>query len=302
MAFAGRTIIVPGLFSDSTLPTLPVVEDPLLTVGSLYLTDPTSPDAPWRNVASSTITTTTTNLAAAYAEKVLGTAGADLAEKNGVAVGANQYRALEATSRGGMHVIMKPDQAVSSVGWRADYPAQIKAYLEANPDHTYYACLSHRITSAQPTTLRNGFGGVTRDDSKSLFAWMSNGGDLPPSTATTNYVGSSRLGTTDDSQTGLVFRSIAARGVRSTFGTWGGTFELASAWWGGRVGQWLISGGTPSPSNILYYAYLEDLTVSGRDFATVDALAQARHNNLHEPGGRYADDTWTDPATINWVA
>lgn len=51
-------------------------------------------------------------------------------------------------------------------------------------------------------------------------------------------------------------------------------------------------------SVILYRAYIEDLTVSGRTYAEVDALDYALYQAAFAAGGRYFGDTYTDPVTL----
>lgn len=46
-----------------------------------------------------------------------------------------------------------------------------------------------------------------------------------------------------------------------------------------------------------YLVYLEDLTISGRTYAQVEAINAAAHAAAFGPKGRYAGDTWTNPAT-----
>lgn len=62
------------------------------------------------------------------------------------------------------------------------------------------------------------------------------------------------------------------------------------------------SGANPyvNPGAFLFYrAYIEDLTVSGRSYAAVDALDYAEYTKqVTTAGGRYYADTYTDPATI----
>jgi hypothetical protein len=54
-----------------------------------------------------------------------------------------------------------------------------------------------------------------------------------------------------------------------------------------------------APSVVFYRTYLEDLTVSGRTYAEVDALDVALYTkHVLTTGGRYYGDTYTDPATI----
>jgi len=49
---------------------------------------------------------------------------------------------------------------------------------------------------------------------------------------------------------------------------------------------------------IFYRAYMEDLTVSGRTYAQVDAEDLALFTEQFAVGGRYHNDTFTNPTTI----
>ena len=69
--------------------------------------------------------------------------------------------------------------------------------------------------------------------------------------------------------------------------------------------DWFLTGGPLSSATankavdfVLYDFYLEDLTVSGRNFADVDALFAAKHAQIHGTNGRFVGDTWRDPASI----
>lgn len=53
-----------------------------------------------------------------------------------------------------------------------------------------------------------------------------------------------------------------------------------------------------APSFVFYRTYLEDLTLSGRTYAQVSAADLALYNAAFGAGGRYAGDTFTDPATL----
>jgi hypothetical protein len=64
-----------------------------------------------------------------------------------------------------------------------------------------------------------------------------------------------------------------------------------------------VSGSTGSKdkvdSHIIYRFYLEDLTVSGRSYAEVDAISWAEYQkHVLTVGGRYYGDTFTNPTTI----
>lgn len=53
-----------------------------------------------------------------------------------------------------------------------------------------------------------------------------------------------------------------------------------------------------SPSYILYRVYIEDLAVSGRTYAEVKAIDDAEFNKAFAPGGRFYNDTWSDPTSV----
>lgn len=65
----------------------------------------------------------------------------------------------------------------------------------------------------------------------------------------------------------------------------------------GTVNTYLTAVGG-SASAILYRVYMEDLDVSGRTAAQVDALDRAEYIKAFSAGGRYFGDTWSDPSTI----
>ncbi len=51
-------------------------------------------------------------------------------------------------------------------------------------------------------------------------------------------------------------------------------------------------------SRVYYRFYLEDLTISGRTYAQVEALDKAVFDAAFAAGGRYNGDTWTSPTTL----
>lgn len=52
------------------------------------------------------------------------------------------------------------------------------------------------------------------------------------------------------------------------------------------------------PSDVFYRGYIEDLTVSGRTYAEVEAIDYALYQAAFAPGGKFYGDTYTDPATL----
>lgn len=288
-----RTLVVPLAFGNPTLPVL--YSEPLLTAGSLVLNDPTHPWGPWPTAAYAS-SSAVPNHAWQQAAAVVGSGDATALASSVTIEGGATNRLMEKTGKGALHVGWKPTATIGAQRVRMSPAALIASWIAAHAnDHQFYACLSMRVTKNAGTSPRNSFGGATKNDSQSLWTFDTTG-DLPPA-GKTQRLFANRVGTANDGVEGVVFRSIAVSGIYSTFGTWGGTFDTVAQFASGRNSGW-TAGSQVSPSSAVYFAYLEDLTVSGRTPATVDALAAARHNALFAAGGRYAGDTWTDPATI----
>lgn len=288
-----RITTIPIGFANPQLPVL--YAESLLTAGSLVLNDPTHPWGGWSDAAYAG-SAAVPNHAWQQAAAVVGGGSASSLASASVIEGGATSRLIEKTGRGGFHVGWKPSATISAQRVKVSPAAAIGAWIAAHAnDHQFYACLSMRITKNAGTTPRNNFGGAMKNDSQSLWTFDTTG-DLPPS-GNAHRLFANRVGTADDSVDGVVFRSLGLSGIYSTFGTWGGTFDTVAQFASGRNSSW-TAGAQPAPSSALYFAYLEDLTVSGRTAAAVDAIAVARHQALFTAGGRYAGDTFTDPATI----
>ena len=63
------------------------------------------------------------------------------------------------------------------------------------------------------------------------------------------------------------------------------------------MNNYTVSGYGKRRSRAFYLSYIEDLTVSGRTFAQVNAIDAAAFAAAFGVGGRYAGDTWTNPET-----
>lgn len=288
-----RIINLPLAFNNPSLPT--VYNETLLTNGSLVLVDPTHPWGSWGTAAYAG-SSTVPNHAWQQAAAVLGSGDASSLSSSVVVEGGATSRLIEKTGKGALHVGWKPATNISGQRVRVSPASAIGSFITAQTNsHQFYACLSMRITKNAGTSPRNTFGGAQKDDAQSLWSFDTTG-DLPPSGASQRLF-ANRQGIANDATEGVVFRSLGVSGIYTTFGTWNGTFNTIAQFSSGRNSNW-TAGAQPTPSSVLYFAYLEDLTVSGRTPAAVDALAYARHQALFAAGGRYANDTFTDPATI----
>lgn len=86
--------------------------------------------------------------------------------------------------------------------------------------------------------------------------------------------------------------------------TWGSSMTVSGIGATGATGTAIIDPSSTSSninksgSWIFYRAYIEDLTVSGRTHAQVYAIDSALFNAAFSVGGRYYNDSFTDPASV----
>lgn len=219
-----------------------------------------------------------------------------------------------------------------------DMPTAILKYILDNPRHSYYYSVWDRLTRSAPSGW-NGFiaslGGSGQQTNCSHFevapvaggsgsaAWNKR----PSTTTNPPYLGS-RL-PTSSAAGAAVLATIGVDDWYNNSGTYPGFLpgdgvntavsgSLASGgiYFGSSAQQTGIgvtgstgtcsgnAGNSPTyndlhPSHIFYRFYIEDLTVSGRSYATVDALDLALFTAAFAAGGRYYNDTFTSPSTIS---
>lgn len=201
---------------------------------------------------------------------------------------------MERTSKGGLHVEIKQSGYTNGRGAAIRAAAALEAYIEAHPNNDFYFSIYSRITRAALAG--------SPSESFSSFIYNSTAGALA------NYLlGFYRSGY--DSSAGIPAGNARADPAKNTVGNtyrsvgptnWTGTAPSAGqlrallADWGNYTNAGL-SAGNAHPSWIFYRCYLEDLTVSGRTYAQVDALDHAIWAKAFADGGRYYGDTFTAP-------
>lgn len=284
--YTSRILVIPGA-PVSPSPDLPkLYSESLDFKGSLMLVDPSHP---WD---TNPIGTSLKNNLWGRALEAIGST--DQSQVGGESIelisqGGGAYRNVERTSKSAMHLYY----AASSPDFSGDiarynFPAAILNHIK-NSGHEFYIALSHRITY-NPQGLgnaqtRNQWSGIVYNDNLAIYSFDTQS-DKPNDAHRIFY---NRVGTANDTQLGLVHRAIAIDGTEST--------ENHALMFGvGRNSNWTNANGKPTGS-ILYTFYVCDLTVANKTAAEVDAIFQARQAALFATGGRYANDTWTDPAT-----
>jgi hypothetical protein len=204
---------------------------------------------------------------------------------------------IERTTKGGLHVIVSQVQSLASGdGAGITFDSAILSYLQANPSHSYYLSLWYNITRVDPSTS------PTNDYSEMVSIGMNNSTAtmIAALMGTGQFFPASNLGV--QAVTNALGLALASIGAASPAGT-PSTFGRAAAWGAATASGYnaavLSSRNGHWPSWAYYRTYLEDLTVSGRTYATVRALDVAAQATAFASGGRYNGDTIpTAPSTI----
>lgn len=196
----------------------------------------------------------------------------------------------ERSSKGGIHaIISQTNNTVNSIGFVAKGKTAVHNWLMGNADHSYYMSVWDRVTrvatSGGPPQYYAGspaFNGL----------FLSNYDGAGASLVTTS------LGTFLDPNsgfnvTGNRFHAMAESAHAGTITAWEAVVALV-----GLYGAYGAAGtyGNKSASRITYRAYIEDLTISGRTYAQVQAADYAAYLAAFATGGRYNGDTYTAPA------
>lgn len=268
--------------------------DKIESDGSLLLLDPTHPIQQWGGGAVNN-NYVVPNL---LAEKLTTLAGTGVGVDSTVTTsGTSSNMIIERTSKNGLHVLLK-QASITNEFLRLLPPAAVMDYINAHKDHSYYFSLWQKTT--MKTTYPNGpfspsyMHIATSSGATGMLVYMGCydlwiAGNV---SANKNVVSPSE-------EINHLFVGSTSPNVVTTdigLGSYTSLFEV------GNSGPWNGSGTGNStdklPSQILYRAYIEDLTVSGRSYADVFAIDNEMYTKeVLTEGGRYYGDTFTDPYT-----
>lgn len=275
-------------FTDDSLPVLR--NDPLLSSGSLLLVD-------FGHSLGSVVgvpvrSDRLPNIAGDIAATVTGQADNALIMWTNTAPAATEMK-MERTPKKGFHVIRSQVTDVAGTTACLRVPPGLLAYLLTNKTHSYYLSIWQEVTrtfttNGSPNPHITALAGVNIGNDK-LFAITASGSV----NGSTNLIGQSKnidpTAAVGDSKIQVAVNGISGTLTSFTYDT---LFSFGGSLNAGNTG--LHVGG----SQILYRVYLEDLSVSGRDYATVKALDDALYAAAFATGGKFFGDTFTDPATL----
>lgn len=275
----GSKTVLSGMFTDMSLPI--IRNDALLSKGSLFLFDPSHSMGGFEGTASQTVVP---NVAWKEASALIPGETADsLSGKVFHNLAAGEIL-VERTLKKGVHIINSLINQTADRNWHIQPSSKLAAYMVANgASHKFYVSLWLGRT-------RRGVG-----PAGSTFHLFNNPGNMfiAPSDGL-NGIGRLNYRATDDNGGAVPHQRFTNTDINGVTGA-PSTFQLGAGMLSNYTGATYRN---KQNSVILYRAYIEDLTVSGRTYAEVDALDYALYQAAFATGGRYFGDTYTDPVTL----
>jgi hypothetical protein len=280
----GRKLVLTGTaLTDTDAPRL-IDIDALESSGSLVLVDPTHPAGAWASGVPSNGGTVPNLLASRASALGVSVPTVDVVVGAGWTGGKGL---LERTTKGGLHGVVSRTLADTTTTAYVSLPASVRTYLLANPTHDIYLSSWVRVTRQQ-----------TQNTYVAVLGNLSG--------VSTNYLMYARLAANSPATGRVAALTTGPTMMSNHAASWTGTAPGSAANMLARamfVGASNFTGSSTAARGLAglvqYRVYLEDLTVSGRTYAEVDALDDALYTTeVLTVGGRYYGDTFTDPATI----
>ena len=275
-----KTVLTGATFADSSLPI--IRNDALLSKGSLFLFDPSHSMGGFNGTASQTVVP---NIAWKEASALMpGETAETLSGKVFLNLAPGEIM-VERTAKKGVHILNSLVNQTTDRNWNIWPSGKILNYMVQNGSaHKFYVSLWMKRTrkGLGPAgsvfhLFRNPVGSMFIAPDEGLngngrmnFRTVNTNGGVEPFVRFSNTDINGVTGSPDLLQLGA--------GMLSSYS--GNTYR------------------NKQNSVILYRAYIEDLTVSGRTYAEVDALDYALHQEAFAVGGRFYGDAYTDPSML----
>lgn len=278
----GQKIVLTDVsFTDTTLPI--IRSDRILSSGSLFLFDPSHSMGAFDGAANQTFVP---NVAAGEASALIAGSTADTLSGRVFLSLVDGQILVERTLKGGVHIINSQLNQTGDRYWCVQLTganSKISEYMVANSSHKFYVSLWSRCTRGGVGPLSSNF--HLFNTPNNMF--ISPGG----SPSGINKMSYRSL---DTNSSIAPFNRFANSDINGVTGT-PNLFQLG----GGMLSSY--SGSTywnKQNSVILYRAYIEDLTVSGRTYAEVDAIDYQMYQSAFAEGGKFYGDTYSDPSVL----
>ena len=296
----GKLLRLHGVsLTDAMAPKI-ITRDKIESIGSLMLFDGNHQFGQFNGLpaAGADIPNALSNIAAG----VLGVNEAQTALKVlAVSADAPTVFKKERTLKGGIHGIVTQSGAqVSAQMYFMCAADAVRNYVRDNPGHNFYFSLWQRITrkalasaaSQAPFYFTNGVSATSN-----YRFHMQGGQPFPSSTSPTVWKGSKTVPAASDKDVANDTNRFTSLAVQGDSGNGPiGTDPIALGV--GTYSAWNALNYNAGASRIIYRAYIEDLTVSGRTYAEVEAIDYALYKEAFAPGGKFHGDTYTAPSTL----
>ncbi|MBS3177765.1 MULTISPECIES: hypothetical protein [unclassified Pseudoclavibacter] len=272
-----REIRIPGF--EITGPGLqePPVDDLADSPGALLYMDLSHPAAPVSGTPG-----TVPNLAAENAAVISATPVAPITLANTFTSASGK---LERTAKGGLLVLPSKVNDVVGQTVQAQMSTGLASWARTRQTDWWFLSASVRL-------VRTGNAGV---DQQILRLGQNTASTIVSVSEGSN--GASVFGSPPPNRTSLAVPSTPTLACLSVAAQ--GSGSLTS------IAQSFLLGGPinatfkgKSVAYVLYFAFMDNLTLSGRSYAESRALAEATHAAGHSVGGRWHGDTWTNPTTF----
>lgn len=199
----------------------------------------------------------------------------------------------EFSAKRGIHVINSQTVSAQNQGYSIVLPDDIRSYIVANPAHKYFFSLWGRTTrgTTDVTAQYTMFGICGQNINNTLLSLFVTANNNPNFTALGNRAG------TSFATVAPFVRNTAVNGFSavSTAPTLGNLLAYIQV---GSRDVFYVQDVNKASSAIIYKFYMEDMTVSGRTYAEIDAIDNALYTAAFAVGGKYYGDTFTAPSTI----
>jgi hypothetical protein len=267
------------------LPRVPV-SDPIESAGSLMLIDPTHPVLPWAGGVPATGTLLPNVLWKTASQLIAGATQANLSPTLTSSGLIAPKGLIERTAKGALHGIISVAQDTAGGNTlRILYPDNVAQYVLDNKTHKYFLSLWMRVTKEPEAIATTAVYSTLQSAANFALAIRSSNNQPTPANQRNN--GSRVVGMYQINMAATP--DLVLTPPLTTKLAWGaGNAAIPS---GDQVGK--------HGSRAIYRIYLEDMTVSGRSYAEIDAIdSELYAKEVTGAGGRYYGDTFTSPATL----
>jgi hypothetical protein len=273
---------------DGTFSGPQVVADPRLNAGSILLIEPGYPGREMTSVADGVLVP---NIAAAESEALYPAADASILTVSNTLTATTGI--AEITPRGGLHVAVKQAGTVTLerllLAMNGSLVTALDTVMAAGATRLYISLWGRVTRQSIYTVASYSFVGLMVSNSSATYFG-------PTQSGTTGNISTTPTTSTEGRTTATLSGGVGPFRVDIGHMYTGGDPSLSSSFV--RLGNAVGGHQDKAPSWILYAAYLENLDASGRTYAEASALDQQMYDAAFGVGGRYYDDSWTDPLTL----